>query len=241
MLIQSLPYPFVSSLNVATMFSGGEAGVWYDPSDLSSMFQDSAGTVPAVVDSPVGRINDKSGNGKHAVQTIDSARPILRKSGSLYWLEHTRSQYLKAVFTIVQPFSRVSGIRFLTQPGGDERIFSGGTVVSGLLYQFLNDTGLFNGSANGCVNDFATRNVDFVPTERHAGAGSHYAVDNLTPVTGDSGGTTPPGGITIGADPNGAAGANMRFYGAMMIGRTLTNAEIASLRTYYGKAQGRVL
>lgn len=58
--------------------------VWYDPSDLSSMSQDTGGTVPAAVNSPVGRIMDKSGNGKHLTSATP---PTLRQSGSLYYLE----------------------------------------------------------------------------------------------------------------------------------------------------------
>lgn len=69
------------------LFSDGEAGVWYDPSDLSTMWQDAAGTVAAAVDQPVGRILDKSGNGKHATQGTAAARPILRLVGGLYYLE----------------------------------------------------------------------------------------------------------------------------------------------------------
>src|SRR3712207_4298621 len=70
-----------------SLFAGGTQGAWYDPSDLSSMFQNSNGTTAAAVDSPVGKINDKSGNGNHATQSTSAARPILRQSGSLYYLE----------------------------------------------------------------------------------------------------------------------------------------------------------
>lgn len=41
-------------------FSASEQGVWYDPSDLSTLFQDSAGTIPGAVDQPVGLMLDKS-------------------------------------------------------------------------------------------------------------------------------------------------------------------------------------
>lgn len=41
-------------------FSNGEQGVWYDPSDLSTLFQDSAGTTPVTaVEQPVGLMLDK--------------------------------------------------------------------------------------------------------------------------------------------------------------------------------------
>lgn len=45
----------------SSLFANSEVGVWYDPSDLSTMFQDSAGTVPVTADGqPVGLILDKS-------------------------------------------------------------------------------------------------------------------------------------------------------------------------------------
>lgn len=71
----------------ASLFSSGEVGVWYDPSDLSTMFTDTAGTTQASVGQAVARINDKSGNGLNATQATASKRPILRQSGALYYLE----------------------------------------------------------------------------------------------------------------------------------------------------------
>ena len=65
----------------ASLFAAGEKGAWYDVSDLSSMFQDAAGTVAAAVNAPVGRLSDKSGRGNHAVQASASARPMLRVDG----------------------------------------------------------------------------------------------------------------------------------------------------------------
>ena len=52
----------------ATLFSNGEQGGFYDPSDLSTLFQDTAGTVPVQANGdPVKRILDKSGNGNDLV------------------------------------------------------------------------------------------------------------------------------------------------------------------------------
>lgn len=65
------------------LWRNGEQGVWYDTSDLSTMFQDAAGTLPVYapgqgqVDPPVGRILDKSGRGNHAYQTTTTSRPTL--------------------------------------------------------------------------------------------------------------------------------------------------------------------
>lgn len=74
-------------LHLPALFAGGAKGLWFDVSDLAAMFQDDAGTVPAAVDAPVGRILDRSGNGFHAVQPAAAARPVLRLAGGRHYLE----------------------------------------------------------------------------------------------------------------------------------------------------------
>jgi len=67
-----------SSFTPKHLFSAGEQGVWYDPSDLSTLFQDSAGTTPVTaVEQPVGLVLDKSGRGNHASQSTAAKRPVL--------------------------------------------------------------------------------------------------------------------------------------------------------------------
>ena len=62
--------------SIADFFASSEAGAWYGPSDLSTLFQDSAGTTPVTTaGQPVGRMLDKSGNGNHATQATAAARP----------------------------------------------------------------------------------------------------------------------------------------------------------------------
>lgn len=72
----------------AGLFARSEQGGWYDPSDLSTLFQDAAGTIPVTgVGQPVGRILDKSGRGNHATQSTATSRPSLQQeSGSRYYL-----------------------------------------------------------------------------------------------------------------------------------------------------------
>ena len=69
-------------------------GAWFDPSDLSTMFNDSAGTTPVAVPgtvadsaNPVGLIQDKSVNDRHASQSTSTARPLL--SARVNLLTHT--------------------------------------------------------------------------------------------------------------------------------------------------------
>ena len=65
-------------MRIAELFANGEQGVWYDPSDFSTMFQDSGGTTPVTaVEQPVGLMLDKSGRGNHASQATATSRPVL--------------------------------------------------------------------------------------------------------------------------------------------------------------------
>lgn len=90
-VVRPLTDPLVGSASFTPgqLFKSGEQGAWYDPSDLSTLFQDSAGTTPVTaVGQSVGRILDKSGRGNHASQATSSKRPVLRQdAGSRYYLE----------------------------------------------------------------------------------------------------------------------------------------------------------
>ncbi|MFP5511103.1 MAG: hypothetical protein ACLGIP_18440 [Alphaproteobacteria bacterium] len=59
------------------LFKSSEPGVWLDPSDLSTLFQDDAGTTPVTAaGQSVGLVLDKSGRGNHAKQATAAKRPI---------------------------------------------------------------------------------------------------------------------------------------------------------------------
>ena len=65
-----------SVFSPASLFRASEPGVWYDPSDLTTLFQDTAGTQPVTAaGQTVARVNDKSGGGNHATQATAASRP----------------------------------------------------------------------------------------------------------------------------------------------------------------------
>lgn len=79
--------PDGSGFNPLSLFSAGEQGAWYDPSDLSTLFQDAAGTIPVTAaGQPVGKMLDKSGRGNHATQATATARPVLQTASGLWYL-----------------------------------------------------------------------------------------------------------------------------------------------------------
>lgn len=83
-LTQPLLHPLVQDIRDAillgafsplSLFTGGVNGGWYDPSDLTTLWQDSARTTPVTASGqPVGCMDDKSGNGRHLLQATAAAR-----------------------------------------------------------------------------------------------------------------------------------------------------------------------
>lgn len=121
---------------IAGLFFASEPGVWYDPSDLSTLFQDSAGTVPVTaVEQPVGLILDKSGRGNHAFQATATSRPVLQQDASgRYYLSFdgvddwmlTNSIY----FTATDKMTVFAGVRKLSTERGIILELNDGTVGS---------------------------------------------------------------------------------------------------------------
>lgn len=70
------------------LFTIGVEGAYYDPSDITTLFQDIAGTVPVTADGQaVALMKDKSGNNNHLIQSNASARPKYKTDSVLHWLD----------------------------------------------------------------------------------------------------------------------------------------------------------
>jgi hypothetical protein len=226
----------------ASLFAGGVVGAVYDPSDLSTLWQDSARTTPVTADGdPVGCIDDKSGNGNHATQPTGVRRPLYKTAGGLHWLEGDGvDDWLRSTFTIAQPIERVSAIRQISWTDTDQ-IFGGTTINGAALLQsgVSPSLSMFSG-LSGPSSTAAIVGADAVITERFDDNNSRLAVNNGSYATGDAD-TRVPGGITIFAQNNNTAAANARCYGVTMRAGLLTDVQIASLRTYYAAKSGVTL
>src|SRR5690348_134127 len=61
---------------------------WYDPSDLTTLWKDTAATIPVTADGDVvACMTDKSGNGNTLTQGTPAARPVYHTSGGKSWLD----------------------------------------------------------------------------------------------------------------------------------------------------------
>jgi hypothetical protein len=71
--------------NIASIFANGEQGVVFDPYDLTSIYQDAAGTIPATAYGQKAlKLLDLSGNNHHAVETVAGKAPVLMQRGPLF-------------------------------------------------------------------------------------------------------------------------------------------------------------
>ena len=88
----------VAPFSPSSLYAGSAKGLWYDTGDLTSMFQESGGTTPAVVGQPIGKFNDLSGNGLHGLQATSAARPVLASGPASATLDGIDDGFATAAF-----------------------------------------------------------------------------------------------------------------------------------------------
>lgn len=222
------------------LFAGSEQGVWYDPQDLGAMRQNADGTGAAAVDMPVGRLIDKSGRGNHAVQAVADARPVLRRgaSGRLYLeFDGVDDRLVSGAIAFGAVTDRVSAIRQLGWTTAD-LIFQSHASDYGLLQQAGASPGLrlYSGVAGPSSLALAV-GADGLIAERFDGAGSRIAINGGAATTGNAG-TGLANMISVGGRVSGSGASNIRFYGVVMIGRALNDAETLRLTRFMARRAG---
>lgn len=249
------------SFSPQALFALGQQGAWYDPSDLSTLFQDSAGTIPVTgTGQPVGLMRDKSGRGNHASQATAASRPIFRDVGGLRYLECdgvddgmvTGSIY----FTGTDKMFVCAGVRKLSDAAVG--------VVFELSADINSNTGIFllaaPLSAGGSSSSFSSKGT-LVATATAASFASPVSgvITGLGDIAGDSviqrrGGAQ----VAASAADQGAGNYgnyplylfrrggsslpfNGLFYGAIIAGAAYSASQIASAERYLAGKSGVTL
>ena len=113
-----LGYASNSQKLITKIFANGEQGFFYDPSDMGTMFQDAAGTIPVTAaGQPVGLMLDKSGRNNHASPTTSSRRPIFEQKPILGANFVTDS-------TLAEPSKWSTGVTSGVSVSGNKLIFN---------------------------------------------------------------------------------------------------------------------
>jgi hypothetical protein len=242
---------------IKLMFSAGEQGVWYDPSDFSTMFQDSAGTTPVTaVEQPVGKILDKSGRGNHATQATSASRPILRQDANgKYYL----------FFDGVDDSLATAAINFTSTD--KMTVFAGVRKLSDAAYSYLlelsdsldvNNGSFYIRAPSGAVPTFNTASkgtsaaavtvsgyaapVTAVLSGRYniSAPSCLLAVNGSASSTASSQGTGNYGNypLNIGRRNNSSSPFNGHLYGLVVRGSASTDSQIVSAEAWMNQKTG---
>lgn len=152
------------------LFASGEEGVWYDPSDLSTLYQDEAGTIAVTQDGdPVGLMMDKSGNNNHATQSVGSSKPVYRTDGTLHWIEGTTDFMNSPLFTLNENWfvSYVVSMNTYNNYHG--------------VWRFLEEGGSVTSSTTSILEDYTRNTRDRVLTSRTGSLGDIYNATGALP------------------------------------------------------------
>lgn len=235
------------------LFAGGEFGAWYDPSDYSTMWQDTGGTTPITgAGQLVARIDDKSGNGINLTQSNSSLRPTTRTSGDLKYLEFADPDYMNSSDFTDDLLIAGSGFVAASTSNADDLGWTCGEYETisvtdriyichdtrtnrlGIVYGPTGsvDTILYNSEMD--VNPHVVGYVD-------EGSTSRLYVDGTAQT--DTG--TPTASFSV-ADRRIALGDRSQFdgqfagdvYGVVLIDRELTSTEISDLNTWLSNKAG---
>ena len=255
------------STTIRNLFANGEQGFFYDPNDLSTMFQDAAGTVPVTgAGQPVGLILDKSGRGNHASQTASASRPILRQNAvtGAYYLEFDGSddflQTNNIDFASTDKMSLFAGVQKLSDVGAHMIAefsaninLNGGAfhLVAGTDYGSAGYSSLGVGSSGVGIGK-AARNYTYTAPDsavlsvKHdiSGSSSSMRRNGVVGVIGtESKGARNFGNypLYIGRRGGTTLPYNGHIYGLIGVGRLSTESETAAIEKELAKRAGVTL
>ena len=248
----------LSSL-IKSLFANNEQGFAYDPNDLSTMFQDSAGTVPVTtVGQPVGLIRDKSGRNNHAYQATSASRPMLRKdaiTGANYLEFDGTDDFLQTSainFTTTDEVSLFAGVRKLRDTNNFECLLSFANNTVNGAFALMLSSGYTSASFEnrGTLTRYA---ISASMTAPHSNVLSAFGdiVNNETLLSVDrmktlittslGGGNYNNSPIYIGRRDGTTQPAQMHLYGLIGVGRLSTDTETKSIEQQLAKRTGVTL
>ena len=164
---------------IQKLFANGEQGFFYDPNDLSTMFQDAEGTVPVTgVGQPVGLMLDKSNGlvlGPELVSNGDFSQPLTGWLSSTRWESSAIVSDGELVVTAHQEHGRqayaincVIGKTYVVT-GGCRLVSGSGAALISISANALGSNAL-PATVNDSINPITTR-AQFTATSE-----THYVV-----------------------------------------------------------------
>lgn len=234
-------------------FSGPK--VWFDPSDISTLSQDTAGATPvATAGDPIGRIMDKSGAGNHATQATAPSRPLWQTTYAA--LDGTDDSWATPSidFTGTDKVTVIAGVRKLSDAamGMIAEFSSNAPTNSGTFWLLAGNNstgaaayGVFSRGTSSAIGSFADAPSPVsgvITVVGDIAAPSLSARQNGVPKLGLS--TTQGSGnfgnypLFLGRRNNASLPFNGNLYGLIVIGRLLSPDELWVCERYMAQQAG---
>lgn len=247
-LTRALTEPGGGGFSPVSLFASGEQGAWYDPSDLSSMFQDTAGTIPVTaVGQPVARINDKSGVGLHALQATGANQPTLEQdvNGNYYLDFNGTTDFLAVAFApTAYPLTMATAVYSnTTQDGGILSVMQSDSAYKRLITSTT--PGAYAASDRNATPLSATSAAvvanRVLVAEFGVAALSIYA-DSVPPVsTANTNAFGAPTTLFLGKSRTAGLFFLGRFFGGIVINRSFSTVERGQVQAYLAGKSGVAL
>ena len=250
-----------------SLFTGGRQGLWYDPSDLTALFQNTNGTTAVTTDNDVvGYITDKGPNTHPAVAFNDNRRGTYNTSGGLHWLTLTDSPADPWQYLVATAVSITNNVGYCTIIAG---IRPADNAQDKNLWLFGNNAG--NNRANircnstedwqiggrrldGDSNTLSTgsalsTSTDYVITAQFKWAEAKLigrlngAVDinNTSWLTSGNTSATDSGTVRLSANGSSTNGWHGRLYGIIVVIADLDSTEISNAEAWMAEKAGVTL
>jgi hypothetical protein len=221
----------------------------YDPSDITTLFQDTGGTIPVTADGQnVRYIRDKSTNGYHAA-VASGATMVYRSVGGKEYLEFNATVLRVSIPAAANQSQLMACFGFQSNSTANDvplamSTTSGGGGTRALIFQlssgssivYGNNAGITFGTHPVAINTDQVITCWFDGTQASANDRTRLRVNGVdrARTTGSVAGTTTPGSINLDF-PSIAAGAGDvvgNFYGLAIYNAVLTGADLDLLEEY---------
>lgn len=243
-------------------FADSEDGALYDPSDLATLWQDTAGTIPVTTDGDlVARMDDLSGNNHHLIQPTSSRRPIYKTLDGVSWLHFAGNDVLRATSSTELDFDRDEAftlsimLDFDTTPTAFKFIMGKQASGGGKGWGLRNDgpgnrekltlsinPSVSNTLYTSTLNDVLTGSLSLLSATYDGSssrAGINFYLDDAVEDNDDQGSDTISNPVTntnlfsVGAREVDIGGAiDAKFYGCVIVGDALSQEQIADYYDY---------
>lgn len=216
---------------------------WWDASDLTTLFQDSAGSTPVTATSdPVGRLADKSGNGRHFLQAgAGTLKPTYAGTGN--GITFDGGDYL-TIGSLATTFTAQTVIAVFkpTATGAYDRVFTEWTVAHDYqnvtdrhipILRNINNQSFGSWLTSGLGSTLSTTNsTKYLWVSRHTGSALQNRANGVDASSVSHTLNHAPANMRIGASNAPDSYFTGALYELFVFSTALSTTDRAALETY---------